>query len=327
MACSESFQPPKLLRNTYVQTILASSKIRALGKNRMIDAEKEIMFNASNGARLQGFYSPQERTTTKAMVILIHGWEGSSQSTYILSTGRFLYTQGYSILRLNFRDHGETHHLNEGLFYATLLDEVFESIRQAARLEPNVPAFLVGFSMGGNFVLRISRRCANETIDNLLHIAAISPGLNPTISTDAIDNDWLLKKYFLKKWRRSLRKKEELYPDVYDFSELWPLNTVRQMTDWMVKRYSDFEDIDEYFKSYELTGEALKNIGVPTTMIIAEDDPIIAIEDFHNLQLNRLAELVIHRYGGHNGFINGFPFRAWYEKKLLKTFEEKIQAY
>lgn len=327
MTCSESFRPPKLLRNTYVQTILASSKIRALGKNRMVDAEKEIIFEAGNGARLQGFYSPQTKTTAKAIVVLIHGWEGSSQSNYILSTGRFLYTHGYSILRLNFRDHGETHHLNEGLFYATLLDEVFESIQQAAQLESNVPAFLVGFSMGGNFVLRISRRCSSETIDNLLHVIAISPGLNPTTSTDAIDNDWLLKRYFLKKWRRSLKKKEQLYPDIYNFSGLWPLTTVRHMTDWMVERYSDFKDTDEYFKSYELTGTALEDIGVPTTMIISEDDPIIAIEDFHGLQINDITELIIHSYGGHNGFIQSFLFRSWYEQKLLDIFEENVRTY
>ena len=145
-----SFQPPRLLRNTYVQTILASSRIRALGKNPLADVGKEILFKTKNGARLQGFYSPQIKMRAKATVILIHGWEGSSQSTYILSTGRFLYNKGYAIFRLNFRDHGETHHLNEGLFYATLLDEVFESVKQAAQLEPDVPAFLAIRWLSGN---------------------------------------------------------------------------------------------------------------------------------------------------------------------------------
>ncbi|MCJ7771575.1 MAG: alpha/beta fold hydrolase [Desulfobacterales bacterium] len=325
MSDPESFRPPRLLRNAYVQTILASSRIRALGKNPMADVEQEMLFKTDNGARLQGFYSPQIKMKAKAVVILIHGWEGSSESTYILSTGRFLYNKGYAVFRLNFRDHGETHHLNEGLFYATLLDEVFESVEQAAQLEPDLPAFLVGFSMGGNFALRIARRCLNDNINNLLHVTAISPGLNPTTSTDAIDNDWLLKHYFLKKWCRSLKKKEQLYPDIYDFSEMWPLKTVREMTDWMVERYSDFISTAEYFRSYELTDGALKNIGVPTTMIIAEDDPIIDIEDFRRLELNGGTELIIHKHGGHNGFITGFSFSSWYEQKLVETFDKKTQ--
>jgi predicted alpha/beta-fold hydrolase len=321
------FRPQRLLRNTYLQTILASSRIRAMGKNPMADAGKEIIFKAKNGARLQGYYSPQVKTKAKAIVILIHGWEGSSQSTYILSTGKFLYEKGYAVLRLNLRDHGQTHHLNEGIFYATLLDEVFESVGQAAHLESDVPAFLVGFSMGGNFALRIARKCSSESIDNLLHIAAISPGLNPAASTDAIDNDWLLKRYFLNKWRRSLKKKEQLYSEIYDFSEIWPLKTVMEMTNLMVERYSEFEDTDEYFKNYKLTDKALKNIGVPTTIIISEDDPIIGIEDFHNLRLNDLTELIVHQYGGHNGFITRFPFLSWYEQKLLNVFDKKILTY
>jgi len=321
------FQPPWLIKNTYVQTVLASSKIRALGKNPMADAGQEILFRTGNGARLQGFYSPQTAKKARGIVILLHGWEGSSQSTYILSTGRYLYNKGYAILRLNFRDHGETHYMNKGLFYATLLDEVFESVSQAAQLASDVPAFLIGFSMGGNFALRIARRCKSETIDNLLHVAAISPGLNPTTSTDAIDNDWLLKRYFMQKWRRSLRKKEALYPELYDFSEMWSLKTVREMTDWMVARYSDFTDTAEYFKRYELTEGALESIGVPTTMIISEDDPIIGIEDFHGLRLNDLTELIIHPVGGHNGFISRFPFSSWYEQKLFDIFEKKLLTF
>ncbi|MBW2365517.1 MAG: hypothetical protein JRF25_10750 [Deltaproteobacteria bacterium] len=117
-----TFRPPRHLRNSYIQSILGSSN--------------------------------------KGLVIMLSGWEGSSRSTYMLCTGRYFYRNGYSIFRLNFRDHGETHHLNEGLFYGTLLDEVFESVRQAAGLESGLSTFLVGFSMGGNFALRVARKCS-----------------------------------------------------------------------------------------------------------------------------------------------------------------------
>ena len=67
-------------------------------------------------------------------VILLHGWEGSADSTYILRTGNALYRRGYDIFRLNFRDHGDSHHLNRGIFYAVLLEEVFQAVRQATSL-------------------------------------------------------------------------------------------------------------------------------------------------------------------------------------------------
>ena len=95
------------------------------------------------------------------------------------------------------------------------------------------------------------------------------------------------------------------------------------MTDWMVENYSDFKNTDEYYHRYTLTGGALKDIAVPTTMIISEDDPLVDIEDFHGLELNDHTELIIHSYGGHNGFILRFPFSSWYEQKLVEIFDRK----
>ena len=292
----------------------------------MVEAEQEMILDAGEGVRLQGFYSPQMNGESKGLVIMLSGWEGSSKSTYMLCTGRYLYRNGYSIFRLNFRDHGESHHLNEGLFYGTLLDEVFESVRQAAGLANGLPAFLVGFSMGGNFALRIARKCSTDRIENLKHVAAISPGLNPTTSTDAIDNHWIFKIYFLRKWCRSLKKKEVLFPRTYNFSELWPLHECKEMTDWMVENYSDFKNTEEYFQEYTLTDGALKDIAVPTTMITSEDDPLVDVEDFRRLELNDLTELIIHSYGGHNCFILRFPFLSWYEQKLVDIFDMKNQS-
>jgi len=317
------FIPPLHLRNTYVQSILGSSKIRSLGKNPMVENERELILDAGRGVRLQGFYSPHSGRSPKGLVIMLSGWEGSNTSTYMLCTGRNLYKNGYSIFRLNFRDHGESHHLNEGIFYGTLLDEVFESVRQTASLGNGLPVFLVGFSMGGNFALRIARKCSTDRIENLIHVAVISPGLNPTTSTKAIDNDLIFKAYFLRKWRRSLRKKEELFPHIYNFNELWPLRTCKEMTDWMVENYSDFKDTQEYFQAYTLTKGALKNIAVQTTIITSEDDPLVNVKDFYRLKLNDITELIIHSYGGHNGFIQRFPFSTWYEQQLVDIFDRR----
>lgn len=321
MTDSAEFNPPIYLRNAYIQTILASNKVRVLGKNSMKAAETEMIMDAGGGIRLQGFFSPQPLNNAKGIAILLHGWEGSVNSTYILSTGRYLYDNGYAVFRLNYRDHGNSHHLNEGIFYAILLDEVFESVRQAAGLANGAPAFLAGFSMGGNFALRIAVKCISDPIPNLLHVAAVSPGLNPKVSTDAIDNDWLLGWYFLRKWRKSLRIKESLFPHLYDFSEFMSVKSCWEMTDLLLKRYSNYTDTVEYFKGYTLTGNALKDVRVPTTIITSRDDPIIPIKDFLELNLNSATDLIIHEYGGHNGFIESFPKGCWFENKLVQIFD------
>lgn len=321
---NHAFTPPLYLKHTYLQTILASNKIRVLGNNPMVNAEKEIILDAGNGIRLQGFLSRQPKETSKGIVILLHGWEGSNRSAYILSTGKYLFQNGYSIFRLNFRDHGESHHLNEGLFYAIILDEIFTSAKQAAAMENGKPAFIIGFSLGGNFALRIAKKCVAEKIDYLSHIVAVSPGLNPELSTDAIDNDQLLKWYFLRKWRRSLLKKEELFPHIYKFGELLKIPSVRKMTDLFLERYSNYGGTLEYFKGYTLTGNYLEDIPIPTTIITSQDDPIIPVNDFNQLKLNNISNLIITRYGGHNGFIEKIPFSCWYERIALEIFNSHL---
>ena len=60
--------------------------------------------------------------------MLFHGWEGSVDSTYVLQTGSRLLADGWDVFRLNFRDHGDSHRLNEALFHSCRIDEVVHAL-------------------------------------------------------------------------------------------------------------------------------------------------------------------------------------------------------
>ncbi len=321
---NDSFQPPWYLRSGQIQTILASIPFRAWGKNPARDAAREMIIKTPQGVRLQGYHSSRGSAISRGLVILLHGWEGSADSTYIACTGKALYRRGYDIFRLNFRDHGSSHHLNRGLFYAVLLEEVFQAVQQISRQEKEKPVFLVGFSLGGNFALRIAREMRQAPIDNLRHVVAISPVLDPEKATVIIDRQAMIRRYFLKKWLQSLQIKQGLFPDAYDFSEVLKLNTIMAVTDKMLDQYSDFNSASEYFKAYSILYDSIDDLSVPTTIITAADDPIIPVEDFYKLKLNHLTNLIIHTYGGHNGFIDGFFMKSWYEQKLANLFDEMV---
>jgi uncharacterized protein len=316
------FVPPGFLRGAYTQTVLASSRIRAVGRNPMREAACEMIIDAGGQVRLQGFFSAQRTRPALGLVILLHGWEGSAESTYVLHSGRYLYNQGYNIFRLNFRDHGNTHHLNEGVFYAILLDEVFNAVKIASGLKSPSRVFLMGFSLGGNFALRIARRCADDPIDNLCHVVAVSPALDPSKATDALDQSWLLRWYFLKKWRRSLAIKQKMYPQLYDFHDIMKLETLRALTDALLKKYSSYKDTQKYFMGYTLTGESIKKLSIPTTIIASRDDPAIPFDDFSGLMLGASTRLFMHDFGGHNGFLEGVFKPTWYEIYADKIFAE-----
>jgi predicted alpha/beta-fold hydrolase len=182
----------------------------------------------------------------------------------------------------------------------------------------------VGFSLGGNFVLRILRSCVDHPIENLRHAVSISPVLDPQKSTTKIDGYRIIKAYFLKKWRTSLEKKQRLFPDLYNFKNAFTHKTLQEVTDTLLADYSDYASSAEYFKAYSVLDDAIRNITVPTTIITAADDPIIPIEDFGNLKLNELTNLVIQPYGGHNGFLTDLSLQSWYEKQLVMFFDEIV---
>jgi predicted alpha/beta-fold hydrolase len=267
-----------------------------------------------------GYHSRQRRPHTNGLVILLHGWEGSSDSTYIHTTGRYLFGRGFDVFRLNFRDHGPSHHLNTGIFYAVLLDEVFDAVSQICAAQYPAPTFLAGFSLGGNFALRIARKCATNPIAGLNQVVAISPVLDPDKATERIDDSSFILNYFLKKWRRSLVIKQRLYPDQYDFSSLLTIDNIREMTERLLARYSPYDGAEAYFKKYTLLNGHLSGISLPTTIITAEDDPIIPVEDFYGLQTSDTTRLIIQPYGGHNGFLETWRLNGWYERVMAEMF-------
>ncbi len=317
----EKFNPVFFLKNAHIQTYLASSRLRAMGKNPMLDAAKETVITTKTGVRLLASYSPAGVNKPKGVIMLLHGWEGSIGSAYILSAGKYLFENGYSIFRLNFRDHGNSHHLNEGLFYATLIDEVFQAVQHASAIESGLNFFLAGFSLGGNYALRIGRICANEPIKNLCHIVSISPVIDPDKATGAIDTNIMIRKYFLSKWRRSLALKQKLFPDKYDFRDIININSCRGVTDRLIEKYSSYKDTAEYFRGYSITGNTISGITVPTTIITSKDDPVIPVCDFYPLDFREPVNLIIHGRGGHNGFIEDIFFSCWYEKMMLRMFD------
>jgi predicted alpha/beta-fold hydrolase len=307
-----------------MQTIFGSLRFRVAGNNEMAEAASEVIVDAGNGARLLGYHSRQPARASKGLIILIHGWEGSADSTYIVSTARFFFRRGYDIFRLNLRDHGRSHHLNQGLFHGALIEETAQAVLNIARLLPNRSCFLIGFSLGGNFALRIALRQTSFPIPNLKKVFTISPALDPYLTTLAIDNSpAVYRVYFLNKWKRSLRRKQQCFPEIYRFEEILRHKTCMALTEAIMPWYPELGHYRDYFRRYTLTGNTLAFLAMPVTIITAEDDPFLPPDDFRSLPHNRFLDLFIQRYGGHCGFLDPFPMGCWYERRISEMIEQE----
>ncbi|BHH86250.1 YheT family hydrolase [Desulforhopalus sp. 52FAK] len=322
---TRSFKPPVIIRNGHVQTTLTSLRLgKYLAGRRaatLKEQEEEFILECGNTARpvrLLGFFN-QGSDKHKGLVTLIHGWEGSSDSSYILSAASTLHNAGFSVFRLNLRDHGNSHHLNPKPFNSSRLDEVLNGIQQINTLFPHERSHLCGFSLGGNFALRVGLKAPEHGL-SLTKIIAISPLINPMTTTENMEqNHKIYHYYFIRKWKKSLRKKMTVFPEMDDKTALVRLRTLRQMHDYFVPRHTKSKTTPEYFATYKLHVNDLKQLTIPTHIINAEDDPITRASELREIARANIPMLNIHSvpYGGHCGFIQDMHLTSWADTQLV----------
>ena len=312
--CNPGIKP----KNKHLQSFLASSKIRLLRlrKNNPVNQLSQQIILETKEACLQGFITQNKQA--KDLYILLHGWEGSVNSTYIQLLANTLFNQKpASIFRLNFRDHGKTHHLNKALFHSCRLNEVVEAIEQITQKFPHRNIYLCGFSLGANFSLRVAAKAYSKKIP-LAKVFAISPPINPKNSMLAIEKSHIYSKYFMKKWQKSLSKKHRYFPKSFDIDKIKSIKTLDKLTQELIIQHTDYKTTDEYFNGYRITQTMIEQIAPPCDVITAWDDPVIPFEDFMILDKRQKIKLVTAKHGGHCGFINSWMMHSWIEQYIIQ---------
>jgi uncharacterized protein len=322
----DDFRPPRWLRNRHLQSILPSLAARRCWvmprTARLRAAAEEILLDCGDGVRLQCFHSDPARAgiaRCEQVAILVHGWEGNSDAIYILSLAQQLFDLGFDVVRLNLRDHGATHHLNRELFHSCRLPEVLGSIRRLQEKFAGTALHLIGFSLGGNFMLRVAAQA--DAALNIANVIAVSPVLDPGATLTALENGFKpYHRYFVRKWLASLFKKQAAWPGDYDFAEFARVPGLRLMTEQLVGRYT------EYLQGYAITGDKLATLKVSSSVIIAHDDPIIPVESLHRLAQPAALSVIVTRHGGHCGFLENLGAPSWAERRIVAQLRSALPA-
>lgn len=324
----KQFVPPVGLRSRHIQSLLNSSAVRrrmVMRRSVALRAQSEVWTldggSGDDGSeiRLQGLYSKQAGQS-RGLVVLLHGWEGSVNSNYILANGARLYDAGFDVFRLNFRDHGDTHHLNPGIFHSCRLDEVVHSLRNLQdRLECG-PWFLCGYSLGGNFSLRVALRAERAGL-KLGRVVAVCPVINPAHAMISMEQGLrFYERYFERKWSRSLRIKQSSFHDLYGDERWYEIRGLRERTHYLATRHAGFESAEAYFDGYSIAHQRLAPLKIPSTLLTSEDDPVVPVADFEDIPDNPALELIISPYGGHCGFLKNWKLESLAEDLILQRF-------
>ncbi len=325
---AESFLPPLLLRNRHLQSIAGSLPPQSwLIRRRaaaLLARSRPMLLECGGGVRLLALHSPPPPDRVpgarQRLAVLLHGWEGCADSPYVLSAAALLSGRGFGVLRLNLRDHGGSHALNAGLFHSCRLPEVVGAVAAISRAFPDEGLYLGGFSLGGNFMLRVAAdECAPAAIAGA---AAVSPVLDPAATLRALEQGLAVyRRYFVRRWTRSLRAKQRAWPEGHDLAALARTQDLRQMTADLVQRCTEFPSLDAYLAGYAITGARLARLRFPASLLLADDDPIIPATDLARLAAGPRLSVLRTRHVGHCGFMPSWGRHSFADRFLLTRFE------
>jgi predicted alpha/beta-fold hydrolase len=330
---SRPYTAPWWLRSPHLQTMLGSSGWRQRRGAALLAATGATttahLVDGGDGVRLTGLHSVVPGVAPRGLALLLHGWEGSAESSYMRLTAAQFLQRGFAVFRLNFRDHGDNHHLNEALFHSNRIDEVVHAACDiAARLLPaGTPLVAAGYSLGGNFALRLALRAPGAGLA-LARVAAVCPVLDPAVTMTQMERGWpMYLRHFENKWRASLLRKRALFPRQFDVDDRTLRLHMRALTEWLVLRHTDFGSLDAYFDGYSIAGARLAGLQVPAEILMADDDPVIPLAEFRALTLPAHAHLQITRHGGHCGFLLGLRMdgfaEAWVADRLVSAAAQR----
>lgn len=315
--------PPVLLRSPHMQTVLSSRFARGFNGAglKLLERAETLIVPCRDDVRLQAMANVE--FPGAPLIIVVHGWLGRADSPYVCRAADALHAAGFNVIRLLLRDHGDTAVLNEGLFNAARLDEVVDACNYLVAQHGGQGAGLMGFSLGGNFVLRVAAH--PECHPALRACFAVCPVLDPASSADALDSGWAAYRwYFVSKLRQSFVEKQAAFPDRYDFSSMQVRNRVADLTDYLVDRYTPFDSTAEYYSHYTLTADKLAGVQMNTLVLSAADDPLIPLHTLGPLRTLANGHWDLSALGGHCAFIDNYRLKSALDAYTVDYFQRRF---
>jgi len=189
---------------------------------------------------------------------------------------------------------------------------------------PHEKNYLAGFSLGGNFALRVAVR-APATGIRLNHVMGVCPVLYPPHTMVAMESGlFIYHHYFMKKWRDSLQIKRKFFPHQKQLQRISGFKTIGKMTEYFVKNFTEYSDLMIYLKGYAITGDALKPLNIPSTILASLDDPIIPAKDLKHLAKPDSLTIETTLYGGHCGYLNDYRLTSWADRRMVDIFRSSV---
>lgn len=297
------FHPHPLCFHPHLMTVLPRLRWWRLPPPSDIPNHSRL-FTIAPHSQLLGYCHWQPLRRRARTLILVHGFEGCSDSHYMFGIAGKAWRAGLNVIRLNQRNCGGTEHLTPTLYHSGMSGDVAAVARELADKEGVDDIWAAGYSMGGNLVLKMAGE-SGTGLPSLKGIVAVCPNIDPAACVSALEQptNWLYQHYFLTRLKARVRRKATHFPGKFDLASLDRTRSLREFDDRYTAFHGGFSDASDY---YERVGarHVLHQIKVPTLIVASQDDPFIPFRTFTTpaVRSNPMIRILTPEQGGHCGF-------------------------
>jgi predicted alpha/beta-fold hydrolase len=293
------FRPLLGLGNAHVQTVLAHL---APGPGFTRPSQPRIV-DLGDGDRLVWHDStPSHWRTGQPVVVLIHGMGGSHRSGYMQRTARLFWEMGYRVVRADLRGCGLGVGLARKQAHGGLSGDLRLLLRDVAALAADSPMVLIGFSLGGNVVLKAVGEGGLPSA--VRAVAAVAPPMDLARCSALISSarNRVYDLYFVNDLVNQAKLRAQFFPDVPAPKLRGPAKTLRGFDDCYTAPLWGFDGAEDYYRR-QSSLPWVEKISTPTLLLTARDDPFIAVEPFLAIKPGGAITVEIQQRGGHLGFL------------------------
>jgi predicted alpha/beta-fold hydrolase len=312
------FNPPWPLRNGHLQTILPV----ILGCRRRVAYHRERLELAD------GDFLDFDWLTAgnDRLAVLSHGLEASSRDSTVLGMAATLHNAGWSVLAWNYRGCSEEMNRLPRLYHSGDTADLGKVIDYAAKQFSILG--LVGFSLGGNLVLKYLGESRPHTA--VAAAVAISPPVNLAVTARALDqrkSNRLYLRRLIASLVRKVKAKAKDFPEQVDSRQISGLHGFEDFDGRFTAPIHGFADAMDYWAKCS-SKQFLSAITVPTLILSAQDDPFLTLESFPFAEAEQSSQLYLEapEAGGHLGFLGSLNGGStWAEMRTAQFLSDAIR--
>lgn len=323
----EPFRPAWWLPGAHAHTI-AGRFLRPLDREPLRVERLEL----PDGDFIDLHEEPRPLPEGAPVVLILHGLEGCSSSNYVANLARELTSRGIRPIRFNFRGcSGEMNRLAR-FYHAGETGDLHHIVTFLRDRSPDTPLGAVGFSLGGNVLLKYLGEHPERAGEGIDAAAAVSVPFDLAAGTRRLEQKGLSRLYmlyFMRKLRRKARAKRELLAAACEVDTAIASRTIREYDDALTSRLHGFQDAWHYYAESSCAG-FLSRVRVPTLVLHALDDPFLpeASVPRETIRENPFLIDATTPDGGHVGFISGPPWKPsfWAEREAARFMAVMLKA-